>query len=121
MAMKAQTVHDGIFQQGFEGIAPTTYIFQDYREISTKMLNMTTRAIIILWELLRTCQTFNFITHSSEELLPWLLHHFPVVGIDKCKIICPKLWANHGLHTETCRTAKEGEIGIKKKGTECLE
>jgi hypothetical protein len=48
MAMKAQTVHDGIFQQGFEWIGPTKYIFQDYREISTKMLNMTTRVIIIL-------------------------------------------------------------------------
>jgi hypothetical protein len=47
MAMKAQTMHDGIFQQGFEWIAPTTYIFQDYREIFTKMLNMTTRAFII--------------------------------------------------------------------------
>jgi hypothetical protein len=48
MAMKAQTVHDGVFQQGFEWIAPSTDIFQDYREISTKMLNMTMRAIIIL-------------------------------------------------------------------------
>jgi len=56
MAMKAQTVHYGIFQQGFERIAPTTYIFQDYREISTKMLNMTMR---VYHNLMRVAQNMS--------------------------------------------------------------
>jgi hypothetical protein len=33
MAMKAQTMHDGIFQQGFEWIAPTTYISRLQRNL----------------------------------------------------------------------------------------